>query len=374
MTLDVLTVFFAMILVAITCGLLMIFAGRRSPDSPSLTWWGAGNLVAASGAALIAARGNIPDVISIGLANALLALSNGMFWNSGRLFRRRETMWLALAIGPALWFAACLVPPVYNNIAPRIILSSLIVSVYTFATVYEFWHIREPLVSKKAAAVLLTLHGTFYAVRGLTTVIYWPTAVEAVLVSPWVISMAIVSVVHLVAMSVLLIGMSKERTENIEREAASTDTLTGIPNRRYFMQEATRRLNHCAKSDTPAAVLMIDLDNFKGVNDRHGHATGDTVLRAVAEAIVDNLRPDDLAGRIGGDEFVCCLTRCSNAEAYMIAERLMDALREPYFEITISIGIATAKNSGYEIDTLLRDADRSMYRAKNHGKDRIVVH
>jgi diguanylate cyclase (GGDEF)-like protein len=175
-------------------------------------------------------------------------------------------------------------------------------------------------------------------------------------------------------MSVLLIGMSKERTENIEREAASTDTLTGIPNRRYFMQEATRRLNHCAKSDTPAAVLMIDLDNFKGVNDRHGHATGDTVLRAVADAIVDNLRPDDLAGRIGGDEFVCCLTRCSNAEAYMIAERLMDALREPYFEITISIGISTAKNSGYEIDTLLRDADRSMYHAKHRGKDRIVAH
>jgi diguanylate cyclase (GGDEF)-like protein len=348
--------------------------GGARPTPPSLTWWGAGNLVAASGAALIAARGNIPDVISIGLANALLALSNGMFWNAGRLFRRRQTMWLALAIGPALWFAACVVPPVYNNIAPRIILSSLVISAYTFATVYEFWHISEPLVSKKAAAVLLSLHGTFYAVRGLTTVIYWPTSVEALLVSPWVISMAIVSVVHLVAMSVLLIGMSKERTENIEREAASTDTLTGIPNRRYFMQEATRRLNHCAKSDTPAAVLMIDLDNFKGVNDRHGHATGDTVLRAVADAIVDNLRPDDLAGRIGGDEFVCCLTRCSNAEAYMIAERLMDALREPYFEITISIGISTAKNSGYEIDTLLRDADRSMYRAKNHGKDRIVVH
>ena len=378
MILDVFTVFFATILVAVISGVLMIFAGRRSADAAALNWWGAGNLVAATGASLIAARGGIPDVISIGLANALLAVSNAMFWNAARLFRDRPAGWSAnwpvLAAGPMAWLAACLFPAFYEHVAPRIVLASVIIGAYAFCAAYEFWRVRETLFSRKAAIVLLTLHGVYYTVRSVLTLAFWPTSIETLLASPWVMSMAIVSMVHLVAMSVLLVAMSKERAENLERMAASTDNLTGIPNRRYFLQEAVRRLSRCARTGAPAAVLMIDLDNFKRVNDRHGHARGDHVLRMIAEAVVDNLRPDDLAGRIGGDEFACCLTRCSDGEARMIAERLRCKLLDIDFDVTLSVGIATARTSGYDIDAMLRHADRSMYHAKHSGKNRIVAY
>jgi diguanylate cyclase (GGDEF)-like protein/PAS domain S-box-containing protein len=156
------------------------------------------------------------------------------------------------------------------------------------------------------------------------------------------------------------------------------DTLTDLPNRRFFMELAQKVLSRATRTRTPFALLTLDLDDFKIVNDTHGHTAGDDVIRVVAQRIASTLRDSDVAARFGGDEFAILQLGVSQpGQAMALADRLLATLQAPvelaYGEVLVSasIGIAIHPDDGVTIEDLLRNADTAMYRAKADGKSMI---
>jgi len=155
------------------------------------------------------------------------------------------------------------------------------------------------------------------------------------------------------------------------------DSLTGLPNRSLFLDRMRHALARAEREAEPVAVLFCDLDGFKTVNDSLGHRTGDRLLVMVAERLAERLRPGDTIARLGGDEFAVLLEELREpGDAARAAQRLLDSLERPFelrereFYISASIGIAAGKE---DAETLLRDADLAMYRAKSRGKGRYAV-
>jgi diguanylate cyclase (GGDEF)-like protein len=164
------------------------------------------------------------------------------------------------------------------------------------------------------------------------------------------------------------------------RRLASIDELTGVANRRWFTAMAGRELERCRRFHHPLALLMIDVDHFKRVNDTHGHAVGDEVLKAFTRVLESNLRSVDLLGRLGGEEFAVILPEAELAAAMQTGERLrgsVEALRFPIesgkvLHITASVGIAILNGGGESLDSLLARADAALYAAKGQGRNRVV--
>ncbi len=164
------------------------------------------------------------------------------------------------------------------------------------------------------------------------------------------------------------------------RKLAETDTLTGLSNRLHFHRHAAHLLAQAQRHDRPIAVVMVDLDHFKRVNDRFGHATGDWLLKRVAQACASICRSGDLVGRLGGEEFALLLVACPTRAARELAERCRQRITEidtadtgHDFSVTASFGVAASEVHGYDLQTLLRQADAAMYAAKASGRDQVNV-
>jgi diguanylate cyclase (GGDEF)-like protein len=158
--------------------------------------------------------------------------------------------------------------------------------------------------------------------------------------------------------------------------AATFDPLTGLPNRRTIMESLRERIEFVSIGN-PCAVLLLDIDHFKSVNDTLGHQAGDRCLRTVGKIIASNIRHDDRAGRIGGEEFVVLMPDTTSEMARMVGERLRAAIANADLHyasgepLTASIGVAVADISD-TVDTLLARADRALYQAKRQGRNRVI--
>lgn len=181
--------------------------------------------------------------------------------------------------------------------------------------------------------------------------------------------------------SVVLRDVTEQKTNGEElRRLLTTDQLTGLSNRARFFELAEAEVARFERFETPLSCLMIDVDHFKQVNDRHGHAGGDQILRELADLFRRGLRSIDVAGRLGGEEFAILLPAIDLAGARAIAELLrssVEALR-PIVEgspvpFTISIGCAGLESPMGSIDGLLRSADRALYEAKRGGRNRVAM-
>lgn len=185
----------------------------------------------------------------------------------------------------------------------------------------------------------------------------------------------------------------KETSERLNRlvgelrAQSEKDPLTGLFNRRALVEHGGRSIAHAKRFGEPVAVLMIDLDHFKEINDEHGHLAGDEVLIQFGRLVEQNLRKYDFSARFGGDEFVAVLPRVQPAQALRAATKLWKLAREAAFkwqeetfEVTLSVGIHNFDgskdsflNDGQEFEALLAGADKALYQAKHEGRDRIVV-
>jgi diguanylate cyclase (GGDEF)-like protein len=166
--------------------------------------------------------------------------------------------------------------------------------------------------------------------------------------------------------------------------AATTDSKTGLLNAITWQQLAQREIARAEREDQSAALLIIDMDNFKLINDRHGHLVGDAVLRAVADCLRDELRGYDSVGRFGGEEFVALLSDSDALTAVAVSDRILARVRqlevatrdenaEPVKGLSASIGIACYPQQGNEVEDLLHAADAALYTAKNAGRDRVEL-
>jgi len=180
------------------------------------------------------------------------------------------------------------------------------------------------------------------------------------------------------ALAVVALSVANSRLASELRNLADTDELTGLVTRRWLKNSADR-LFEAAQSGQCRALLMIDLDDFKSINDRYGHAVGDAVLRHVASVIRENLRPDSLIVRYGGDEFFALVPVPFEPVAFTVAERLRASMQASPFRhadavipITLSIGV-TLHRAGATLSQLLDEADQRAYRAKAGGRNRVVA-
>jgi diguanylate cyclase (GGDEF)-like protein len=171
------------------------------------------------------------------------------------------------------------------------------------------------------------------------------------------------------------------RTRRMKRHfqnLAQSDSLTSVSSRPYFMDRAVARLEQLQRDDQHAALIVIDLDYFKNVNDQYGHAVGDDVLQRAAFACGILLEPSDLFGRLGGEEFAI-LSVVSMERAVALAERCRLALHEISFgseekpsTLSGSFGVASSEYSGYDLRSLLVHADAALYEAKRKGRNRVI--
>jgi len=174
---------------------------------------------------------------------------------------------------------------------------------------------------------------------------------------------------------------SRKREEEIIHEMAYHDSLTGLPNRKLFSDRLGIALAHARRNQSKVVVAMIDLDNFKIINDTMGHITGDLFLKATAERLDAEMRKGDTVARFGGDEFLLILSDLKAIEdALQVAQKILDSFRKPLlidtyqFVVNMSIGIAVYPNDGTDEIILLKNADTAMYRAKQAGGGRYRLY
>ena len=178
-----------------------------------------------------------------------------------------------------------------------------------------------------------------------------------------------------------MVGFIRDITERKRAEQelaylASHDALTGLPNRTLFNDRLTLALAHAHRNQQKLAVMLLDLDYLKDINDTLGHSVGDRLLQAVGERLMSLLRKSDTVARMGGDEFMLVLPETARVEdAAKIASKILEAIRTSFtfdgheMHITTSIGIDMYPDDGEDVDSLMRGADIAMYRAKAKGRD-----
>jgi diguanylate cyclase (GGDEF)-like protein/PAS domain S-box-containing protein len=182
----------------------------------------------------------------------------------------------------------------------------------------------------------------------------------------------------------IIVGIAEDITEKKQLEGelqrlATTDVLTQSSNRRHFFDCALREFEHARQFGTPLAFLLLDIDDFKQINDSYGHQVGDQVLQRLAQCGATVLRRGDLFGRIGGEEFAALFPGCEPALARQIAERLQREVKRlgfshqgKTFGITVSQGLTSLAPTDLSLDALFARADAAMYVAKRQGKNQIV--
>ena len=183
-----------------------------------------------------------------------------------------------------------------------------------------------------------------------------------------------------ISIAFILLAMAKERTELRHRTAAMVDPLTGIANRRSFLQDAAALALRHNSNPRPTAVLLIDLDHFKSVNDRFGHAIGDRVLEIFADAMRESIRSSDLIGRLGGEEFAAILRDTGRDKAVAVADRLRECFAREAQDVdgrpvcaTVSIGVVHCEAPALDVAELLAQADQALYFAKERGRNRVEL-
>jgi diguanylate cyclase (GGDEF)-like protein len=273
------------------------------------------------------------------------------------------------------------VPVIAGDINLRVMLMTACQVTLVGLTAHELWRERaEPLLSRWPAIVVLLLHAITLTLR-IPVVAASPLAGDVSFFrGPTFALMAFGTVLYTITLAFLLLSLTKERGELRHKTASLVDPLTGLANRRAFLADAEALIATRASRSEPLAALVADLDRFKTINDRFGHAVGDRVLGIFAAVLDRNVRPGDLAGRLGGEEFAILLPGTREEGARERAERIRQAFAEVAGEIdghpvgaTVSIGVAALRIGTHDLLGLLHRADSALYQAKEQGRDRVVV-
>lgn len=328
---------------------------------------------------LIGLRGQIPDYISILLGNGIMIVGNSLqisvflkikdFYSE----RIRQLHIWATVLVIAVVTAVTFLYPV--TIIRRATMSLLIVSLW-LPTAYILLAKGKPSILQRFVSVLYglaTLPHLYNAYLGFR----YGAQISDMLLTPQhytVMFLWIYATMLLGNMGIVL--MAKEKSDLSMMKAATYDELTDIWNRRTFLKKAQEALEVYTKRKQPISFFLIDIDDFKQINDFHGHFVGDMVLKDFAYTIKNQLRLKDLFGRVGGEEFTVLLPETNEKQAHEVAERLRRTIERSYvnhmIHYTVSIGTVTViPDESITIDMLYKLSDKAMYRAKRNGKNRI---
>ncbi|WP_454684697.1 diguanylate cyclase [Ancylobacter moscoviensis] len=385
MLLDPWTLWLVVLVVGMLLAGSMLFVWLLTPEETALIYWAAftGFLVAGVSAGM--ARGLIPDFVSIELGNAAILFAYGVMWCGLRRFDRRRPCLGYAFVAPVLWIALCQLPAFGESVGNRVMLISALIGVLVTLSLVQAWRgWVVPSQPRLAVFVLLVV----VLVLNLARIPLASTQVSdnqlVIFTHPRNAIIGLVAIGITIFLNCALVLLVRERAELIHRSAARRDELTGLLNRRGFAELATL----CCMGAGPISLMLLDLDHFKQVNDRFGHATGDRVLVAFAQALRLNLRQADIVARIGGEEFAVLLPGATETAALQAAERIrsgfqsmINELGEEALRCSCSIGVAHTPLPPVEVDTmararlemLQRRADGALYEAKSNGRNRVAV-
>jgi diguanylate cyclase (GGDEF)-like protein len=376
MQLDVLTLVAMGSFVAASAGAALFVAWWQNPKIRALGIWGFADLITALGILGLMLGSGLRQPVWAMLGSILLALAAGLMWMAARTFDGKPAPLALAAAGAACVAFGDSIEALRTTAG---LLSLVIAAIYLLAAAMSFWLARrERLAARWPIIILTTVHGLILFIGAYTT--FSGAAVRGQL--PAVMSLFglihFESIIFTLGTAVFMLALVKERNEAASQRAARVDSLTGIPNRTAFMENAERVIEACRREGAPVSVIMFDLDWFKAINDTHGHAIGDTVLCKFCEMTAASVRASDVFGRIGGEEFAVVLPRSSIEAAWVRAERIRVAFAESCHllgdrrvEATVSCGVAARANAELTLSDLLEASDAALYRAKAEGRNRV---
>jgi diguanylate cyclase (GGDEF)-like protein len=357
-----------------SAGVVLLVAWLQGRSVAVLGIWGAAHLNAAAGIICLMLGVRTQHSMFMAAGGSLLSFQSALIWKAARTFDAK----------PAPLAAALLVPIgvlVGGAILHRFdgTVALVMGAIPMIAVVVTLWlgrgdqlAARWPLIGLSVlhtAALAVAIYSSFGSANG-------PNVVPAVMSLYGFIYFE--SIVFALGTAVFILALVKERDEAASAAAARIDSLTGIANRAAFLGSAERILRRCSHDAMPVSVIMFDLDRFKSINDRYGHAVGDAVIKAFCDAASVTLRPTDLIGRMGGEEFAVLLAGCSIEAAFVRADRIRAAFLESCRFIrgvqvgaTVSGGVAVSGGADDSIEALLETADAALYCAKAEGRNRI---
>jgi diguanylate cyclase (GGDEF)-like protein len=375
------TIYLLMLSVMVLLGALAFFTWLQNRAVRALAWWSGAVLVMAIALGLLCLRGVIPDVYSVDLAYVVLFTACALTLEGVRSFEGKRPSPAVLLTGALVWIAVCQIPALYDSATARMIIVSAAVGLYSLGCSYVLWRGRaEPLLSRWPLIVLTALGGGLFLVR-IPLVVVYPLAAAPIasidaLRSFWFAVVSMFTLLYIIAINYLFLALTKERSELVHKNASMTDALTGLANRRAFMEFAKQHLN--ARATGMVGLLVFDLDRFKAINDGHGHSMGDRVLRLFARTLSANLPRDSIAGRLGGEEFAAIVSRPDQQavlaaaecvrESFAAAARVVDGVA---IGATVSIGLTYVGDRPADMEALCERADKALYEAKALGRNRV---
>ena len=383
MLLDNHTLIFSLMLVSAMMSVGMFVVSRQN-EHEGLRHWGSAMAAMALGWALVEARGLIPDIASVMLANILF--STAISLKIAAIYEYRDLPWPRWpCIMPVVVIVVVfsVLPP--HDLRGHIVANSLIYGVQLGTLAFALYEDRATRAGHAWWLIFLATVGALpiMLLRGLGA--YFGHLKFADLQSQVAPNgVQLITFVFIMVMTILgslgFILMIKERSDREVRKLALTDPLTGVLNRRAFVDHAEQELAFAQRNRLPLSVIMLDVDHFKAVNDRYGHLVGDLVLVNLVRHLARRLRAQDVIGRYGGEEFCILLPGTSDAGVHAAAESLRQVVESATFaediSMTISLGISVYTPSpeyrGIEFSAMLEDADSALYQAKREGRNRTV--
>ncbi|TWG39714.1 diguanylate cyclase (GGDEF)-like protein [Acidovorax delafieldii] len=355
--------------------------GRRRDG---LGRWAAALLVNAIGHLLIMLRGLIPDVLSIVVGNLMLSSVFVGMIAAVYQFQGRPVRWPLLLAPPLL--VLVFVSVFIDNFPARVSFVGLVIGLQAVWALLAALSHRHATVGRGQWLLVagLSLEAVVLGGRALVAI---STHSEATNILQ---SSALQTLTFLATFSVVLVSsvgfvfMSRDRADENNRVLAALDPLTGVANRRSLIAALDRDVARAQRMREPMALMMVDIDHFKDVNDQYGHPAGDRVLCSVVNVLRQRVRAQDLVGRYGGEEFMVLLPDTGLTGAEQLARELCKAVEEsrcpadgvpgPGIAVTVSIGVFGGRlESGDSWDMLIAAADRALYQAKNNGRNRVEV-
>jgi diguanylate cyclase (GGDEF)-like protein len=382
MFLDIRTMIMITAAFALLIGVCLRYVLRDYPSAlwPSIRLWILGTVLQPTAWMLYYLRGALPDFITMVFANALLSFAFVKHTQALDTFLGRGTR-RALLFAPVVLLAACEI--VFTYVFPSMRLRVVSGTAVYCAQMLLAIHIllrgrqarrRSHLLTACAFAVLAIIMVVRIFYEGLRSGTL-PSAFAASLMQTLIFGAA--AFFPIIASLGFVLMCSDFLHQELERQAR-TDPLTGIDNRRTLAERADLALALAHRHKRPLAVLLVDADHFKRINDEYGHAAGDEALKILTAILKSGLRAEDLFGRLGGEEFVIVLPEADPAAACTLAERLRAAVEAADFHVQqqrvalqISVGVAAIEPND-DFAALLRRADQAMYTAKRAGRNRVI--
>lgn len=360
---------------------MLLFVQSSLPASyqKSIRWWWLGLFLQPLGFFLIAMRGQISPVFSVVLAHTLVAGSLACYAIAMRMFigvRQRRV------IAGALVLTAGIIAVTYDNMYPRVILLSFtntLLLLFGARAIYR-QELKASRVSQVVAGVFVIIAISMAGSAAYNMIS--PSLITANVFAmgwPTILSYAMVSLLPTVGTIGFLLMCTEHSQKELERTARE-DSLTGTYNRRALAEFGIREIARARRHGTPLSVILIDIDNFKRINDELGHAAGDLALVETVRRLKKNLRSEDCLGRMGGEEFLILLPDTNIEQAQVLANRIQEdfnnqpmLLLEQSRLVTLSGGITLLSAHDYLLNDMLRRADKAMYSAKALGRNRMQL-